>query len=349
MLFKNVTTWKTWINIVSTYPTLFFFLHLQLYTTISTFSLYVTAGLDHRSAGDSIFRGHEDGVRGGQGSHPEGASQTGESVVIQVRCVRKPHKRQWQTEWLISRLCTVRALSRTDVFGPRKPDYKQALWRCHGDRLLLLSDGTYWPIVHLVYGTEPLVLPPECRNLPSAPCALLAPGSALWLPPAVSISCPPSYPHDRWIDQLMRAERGEHDGCYWCIRVQRCKQLYEVSYCWSGLQNGETKTSNTKKISLTCDLCHVYVCTDFRIFVTVLNVESRSLRESMCERLALGVGCVARDSFAEKAIPRWEQEMQRKGCGPLLPALHRPDAWLPTKEHAIFTQACTCENRGGTI
>ncbi|TRY71241.1 hypothetical protein DNTS_014986, partial [Danionella cerebrum] len=51
----------------------------------------------------------------------------------------------------------------------------------------------------------------------------------------------------------------------------------------------------------------------------------------------LGVGSVAPYSFAEKAIPCREQELQRKGCGPLLPALHRPDAWLLTKSTNTLT------------
>lgn len=57
--------------------------------------------------------------------------------------------------------------------------------------------------------------------------------------------------------------------------------------------------------------------------------------------LALGVGSVALDSYAEKAIPCREQELQRKGCGPLLPALHRPDAWLLTKKPAFFAHTHT--------
>lgn len=57
--------------------------------------------------------------------------------------------------------------------------------------------------------------------------------------------------------------------------------------------------------------------------------------------LALGVGSVALDSYAEKAIPCREQELQRKGCGPLLPALHRPDAWRLTKKPAFFAHTHT--------
>ncbi len=118
-------------------------------------------------------------------------------------CSKQRHERQD-----ISGLYAVQTRPCTDIFAPRKPDYKQTLWCCHGDSLFPLSDGTYWPIVHLVYGVvstapgaqkSPISL---CCRIPSTPLArgpLSLPQSLHFLPCIIST--------DRLIDQLMRAER----------------------------------------------------------------------------------------------------------------------------------------------
>ncbi len=199
-----------------------FFIH-SIHSSALPFFCYVLAGLDHRSAGDSVSGGHEDGgVRG-----PELTSWEDHinrwvwnwtmSQNLGTCCSKQRHERQG----LISGLYAVQTLPCTDIFGPRKPDYKQALWCCHGDSLFPLSDGTYWPIVHLVYGIESLLLPPERRNLPSAFAAGFPALRSLWaLSPSrsLSISCPASYPLTDWLiswwEQRER-ERERHDGCYW--------------------------------------------------------------------------------------------------------------------------------------
>lgn len=135
-------------------------------------------------------------------------------------CLKQFHERQW----LISGLYAVQTLPCTDIFGPRKPDYKQALWRCHGDSLFPLSDGTYWPIVHLVYGIESLLLPPERRNLPSAFAAGFPALRSLWAPLPPTVSPFPALHHIHWqtdwsVDESRERER--RDGCYRHICVQQ--------------------------------------------------------------------------------------------------------------------------------
>ncbi len=112
-------------------------------------------------------------------------------------CSKQRHERQD-----ISGFYAVQTRPCTDIFGPRKPDYKQTLWCCHGDSLFPLSDGTYWPIVHLVYGIESLLLPPERRNPPSAFAAGFPALRSLGAPSpsrSLSISCPASYPLTDWL------------------------------------------------------------------------------------------------------------------------------------------------------
>lgn len=123
-------------------------------------------------------------------------------------CSKQCHERQW----LISGLYAVQMLPCTDIFGPRKPDYKQALWCCHGDSLFPLSDGTYWPIVHHVYGIELLLLPPERRNLPSAFAAGFPALRSLWAPLPPTVSPVPALHHIHWqidwsVDESREKER----------------------------------------------------------------------------------------------------------------------------------------------
>lgn len=123
-------------------------------------------------------------------------------------CSKQRHERQW----LISGLYAVQTHPCADIFGPRKPDYKQALWCCHGDSLFPLSDGTYWPIVHLVYGIESLLLPPECRNLPSAFAAGFPALRSLWAPLPPAVSPFPALHHIHWqtdwsVDESREIER----------------------------------------------------------------------------------------------------------------------------------------------